>query len=105
VYPQDPRQYPPPYGYHGYQPAPSQPAKRTEFGWASLIVSTMALLTCPVPLFHFITLAAATALVLAGWLGRHERSRIPVAIGSGIGLLALLGVLFFVANPLFPGLI
>jgi hypothetical protein len=103
-------QYPPPQSYppypvgaqqhpgypapahpgYGYQQAPyQQPHKRTEFGWASIIVGSIALMTSLLPYGGFITGLAAVVLVLAGWLGKHERSRTPAAVGTAITALAL----------------
>jgi hypothetical protein len=85
--------YPGPQGYS--QVAHQPPGKRTEFGWASIIVASIALVTCWVPYFNMVNVAAAIVLVLAGWLGRHERSRIPAAFGTGITALALVGTVIF----------
>lgn len=90
-YPVGARQYP----GHGYPQPPHQPPRRTEFGWASIVVASIALLTCWVPYFNIVAVVAAVLVVLAGWLGRHERSRIPTAFGTGITALALIGTVAF----------
>jgi hypothetical protein len=83
------------YGY-GYQPGPFQPPpKRTEFGWSSIIVGSIALLTSVVPYLGIGGVIAAIVLVLAGWLGKHERSRIPAAFGSVITALAVVSTVIF----------
>jgi hypothetical protein len=83
-------------GYPGYPQVPQQPpAKRTEFGWASIVVASIALLTSVVPYFGIPGVLAAIVLVLAGWLGKHERSRIPAAIGTAITALALVSTVIF----------
>jgi len=87
--------YPPAYPPYGYQPEPYQPLKRTEFGWASIIVSGMALLLCWAPVLNLIMLVPSTVLVLAGWFGRHERSRIPAGFGTAIAILAAIGTAVF----------
>jgi hypothetical protein len=98
-YPSGPQQYqvqPPAYPGHGYPQPPHQPPpRRTEFGWASIIVASIALLTSPIPYFNVVSVLAAIVLVLAGWLGKHERSRIPAAFGTGIAALALVSTVIF----------
>lgn len=84
-----------PYPGHGYPQPPHQPPRRTEFGWASIVVASIALLTSWVPYFNIVGLVAAILVVLAGWLGRYERSRVPAAFGTGITALALIGTVFF----------
>ena len=95
TYPPYPPAYPPAYPPYGYQPEPYQPLKRTEFGWASIIVSGMALLLCWAPVLNLIMLVPSTVLVLAGWFGRHERSRIPAGFGTAIAILAAIGTAVF----------
>jgi hypothetical protein len=98
-YPGGAQQYPvqpPAHPGYGYPQAPYQPPpRRTEFGWASIIVASIALLTSPIPYFNMVSVLAAIVLVLAGWLGRHERSRIPAAFGTGIAALALVSAVIF----------
>jgi hypothetical protein len=86
----------PAYPGYGYPQPPHQPPpRRTEFGWASIIVASIALLTSPIPYFNMVSVLAAIVLVLAGWLGRYERSRIPAAFGTGIAALALVSAVIF----------
>jgi hypothetical protein len=98
-YPGGAQQYPgqpPAHPGHGYPQAPYQPPpRRTEFGWASIIVASIALLLSPIPYFNLVVMLAAIVLVLAGWLGKHERSRIPAAFGAGIAGLALVSTVIF----------
>ena len=85
----DPRRRGYPGHHHGYQGyAPQQPVRRTEFGWASVIVSGVALLVGWIPIAGYFVMSAAAVLVLAGLLGRHERTRIPACFGLGLLVVA-----------------
>jgi hypothetical protein len=94
-----PQQYSAGPGYpqpgYGFPQGPYPPPKRTEFGWASIIVGSIALLTSVIPYFGIIGVLAAIVLVLAGWLGKHERSRIPAVFGTVITGLALVSTVIF----------
>ena len=64
------------------------PVRRTEFGSASILMSWIALLTGWVPYTGYFVMTAASVLVLAGLVGRHERSRVPASIGLALLITA-----------------
>jgi hypothetical protein len=66
------------------------PLRRTEFGWASVIVGGFGLFLSWIPILGYFVLAATAVLVVVGLVGPHERTRIPAGVGAGLLVIGIL---------------